>query len=295
MATVTESDVITGVYVVEPAMHGDERGVFVETYRREWFPQGREMIQGNRADRQARLVSSACTTTSTRPTTGTCRTAGARRPPRPAAGSPTDGATLTIDLGAPRRRHPRPPRRVHPARRRPRLRGAHRHDDHLPRRRLLQPRRRARRGVGRSGDRRRLGRRRADPLGARPEESPPPTSTPARRPAGACAPSPPCELFVTGGAGFIGSNYVRHVLGTSDDSVTVFDALTYAGNLDNLRDLDDDPRYRVRQGRHHRPRRRHGRDGRPRRRRPLRRREPRRPLDRVTPTSSCTRTATAPT
>jgi dTDP-glucose 4,6-dehydratase len=51
------------------------------------------------------------------------------------------------------------------------------------------------------------------------------------------------KLFVTGGAGFIGSNYVRHVLGASDDSVTVFDALTYAGNLDNLRGLDDDPRY----------------------------------------------------
>ncbi len=52
MPDVTESDTITGVYVVEPSLHGDERGVFVETYRREWFPQGREMIQGNRADRQ---------------------------------------------------------------------------------------------------------------------------------------------------------------------------------------------------------------------------------------------------
>ncbi len=51
------------------------------------------------------------------------------------------------------------------------------------------------------------------------------------------------KLFVTGGAGFIGSNYVRHVLGSSDDSVTVFDALTYAGNLDNLRDLEEDARY----------------------------------------------------
>lgn len=51
------------------------------------------------------------------------------------------------------------------------------------------------------------------------------------------------RLFVTGGAGFIGSNYVRHVLGTTDDEVTVFDALTYAGNLDNLRGLDDDPRF----------------------------------------------------
>ena len=64
------------------------------------------------------------------------------------------------------------------------------------------------------------------------------------------------RLFVTGGAGFIGSNYVRHVLATSDDQVTVFDALTYAGNLDNLRDLEDDPRLHVREGRHHRPRRR---------------------------------------
>jgi dTDP-glucose 4,6-dehydratase len=49
--------------------------------------------------------------------------------------------------------------------------------------------------------------------------------------------------FVTGGAGFIGSNYVRHILASSDDSVTVFDALTYAGNLDNLRGLDDDARF----------------------------------------------------
>ncbi len=34
------------------------------------------------------------------------------------------------------------------------------------------------------------------------------------------------RLFITGGAGFIGSNYVRYRLGTSDDAVTVFDALT---------------------------------------------------------------------
>src|SRR3954468_11484423 len=48
--------------------------------------------------------------------------------------------------------------------------------------------------------------------------------------------------FVTGGAGFIGSNYVRHVLANTDDEVTVYDALTYAGNLSTLRDIDDDPR-----------------------------------------------------
>jgi dTDP-glucose 4,6-dehydratase len=51
------------------------------------------------------------------------------------------------------------------------------------------------------------------------------------------------RILVTGGAGFIGSNYVHWVLEHSDDSVTVFDALTYAGNLANLRDVEDDARY----------------------------------------------------
>jgi len=51
------------------------------------------------------------------------------------------------------------------------------------------------------------------------------------------------KQLVTGGAGFIGSNYVRWVLANTDDEVTVYDALTYAGNLSTLRDVDDDPRY----------------------------------------------------
>jgi len=50
------------------------------------------------------------------------------------------------------------------------------------------------------------------------------------------------KLFVTGAAGFIGSNYVRWVLANSDDEVTIFDALTYAGNLESIRDLLDDRR-----------------------------------------------------
>jgi dTDP-glucose 4,6-dehydratase len=50
------------------------------------------------------------------------------------------------------------------------------------------------------------------------------------------------RLFVTGAAGFIGSNYVRHVLATTDDSVTIYDALTYAGNRANVADLVDDRR-----------------------------------------------------
>ena len=56
------------------------------------------------------------------------------------------------------------------------------------------------------------------------------------------------RLFVTGAAGFIGSNYVRHVLATSDDQVTVYDALTYAGNLSTLDDVIDDPRVTFVQG-----------------------------------------------
>ena len=50
------------------------------------------------------------------------------------------------------------------------------------------------------------------------------------------------KQFVTGAAGFIGSNYVRHILNTTDHIVTVYDALTYAGNLENIRDLIDDRR-----------------------------------------------------
>ena len=51
------------------------------------------------------------------------------------------------------------------------------------------------------------------------------------------------KLLVTGGAGFIGSNYVRYVLRETDDEVVVYDSLTYAGNLSTLKDVDDDPRY----------------------------------------------------
>ena len=99
MATVTESKEIVGVLLVEPDLHGDERGIFVETYRREWVPRGREMVQGNRGDRdegcvvgfhyhlhqadywyvpfgRARVVLHDLR-----------------------EGSPSDGATLSIDLG----------------------------------------------------------------------------------------------------------------------------------------------------------------------------------------------------
>ena len=52
------------------------------------------------------------------------------------------------------------------------------------------------------------------------------------------------RLVVTGGAGFIGSNFVRFMLRRYDDlEVVNLDKLTYAGNLENLRDVEDDPRY----------------------------------------------------
>jgi dTDP-glucose 4,6-dehydratase len=57
------------------------------------------------------------------------------------------------------------------------------------------------------------------------------------------------RLLVTGGAGFIGSNFVRYVLDATDDvHVTNLDALTYAGNPASLHDVEDSPRYRFVKG-----------------------------------------------
>ena len=52
------------------------------------------------------------------------------------------------------------------------------------------------------------------------------------------------KLLVTGGAGFIGSCFIRHVLNKHPDyQVINLDKLTYAGNIENLDDIKDDPRY----------------------------------------------------
>ena len=51
-------------------------------------------------------------------------------------------------------------------------------------------------------------------------------------------------IIVTGGAGFIGSNFIRQWLASSQEPVINLDKLTYAGNLKSLADLDHNPRYR---------------------------------------------------
>jgi len=57
------------------------------------------------------------------------------------------------------------------------------------------------------------------------------------------------KLLVTGGAGFIGSNFIRHILLTYEDyKIINLDKLTYAGNLENLRDIEKDPRYKFVKG-----------------------------------------------
>src|SRR6478609_1658206 len=56
-------------------------------------------------------------------------------------------------------------------------------------------------------------------------------------------------ILVTGGCGFIGSNFIRHLLWT-DPALRIvnFDCLTYAGNLANLADIADHPRYQFVKG-----------------------------------------------
>ncbi|MBA2282721.1 MAG: dTDP-4-dehydrorhamnose 3,5-epimerase [Actinomycetota bacterium] len=100
MADIERSEQIDGVRIVTPAVHGDERGCFVETYRRQWFPEGREMVQSNRADRTAGCIVGLHYH---------LHQADYWYVPMGRArvvlhdlreGSHTDGATLTLDLGA---------------------------------------------------------------------------------------------------------------------------------------------------------------------------------------------------
>lgn len=101
MADIRPSDVIAGVVIVTPQSHGDDRGRFVETYRREWFESvgGREMVQANRSDKRAGAVVGLHFH---------LRQADYWYVPQGTArvvlhdlraGSPTDGATLALDIG----------------------------------------------------------------------------------------------------------------------------------------------------------------------------------------------------
>ncbi len=51
------------------------------------------------------------------------------------------------------------------------------------------------------------------------------------------------SILVTGGAGFIGSNYVEHILENTQDHIFVLDSLTYAGDLKNLESVSQHPNY----------------------------------------------------
>ena len=55
------------------------------------------------------------------------------------------------------------------------------------------------------------------------------------------------KILVTGGAGFIGSAVIRHIINDTDDIVLNIDKLTYAGNLESLKDIDQSPRYEFQQ------------------------------------------------
>ena len=56
--------------------------------------------------------------------------------------------------------------------------------------------------------------------------------------------------LITGGAGFIGANFVRLAAAGAADTLVVLDALTYAGNLTNIADVVDDRRVPIPQRRH---------------------------------------------
>ncbi len=249
MPTVTESDKIAGVWIVEPAIHGDQRGLFIETYRREWFPNGREMMQGNRANRQAGRAGR----TALPPAPGRLLVRAVRHGPCRAAR----------------------PARGRPHRRRDAVSSTSRGDNHIGV--FIPP------GVahgfaaltdmvitylvdGYYNPADELGVMWNDPaIGAdwgvdRPDPvRPRPDQPAARRPAGR-PPSVLAQMRTRHEA-------VRHrrrrvhrfqlrasLLANTDDEVTVFDALTYAGNLASIRDVARRSPLQLRARRHLRPR-----------------------------------------
>ena len=55
------------------------------------------------------------------------------------------------------------------------------------------------------------------------------------------------KILITGGAGFIGSAVIRHIINNTNDEVLNIDKLTYAGNLESLKEIDQSPRYEFQQ------------------------------------------------
>lgn len=96
-----DSEIINGVSIIIPDVFEDDRGCFIETYRREWFPNSREMIQSNRADRAYGSVVGLHYHLHQADywyvPFGSCRIVlhDLR------VGSPTKGRTLIMDVGAP--------------------------------------------------------------------------------------------------------------------------------------------------------------------------------------------------
>lgn len=99
MTAVEPSPVIAGVVVVRPRSFGDDRGRFVESWRREWVPGSREMVQANRSDKRVGslvgLHFHLFQADYWYVVRGTAR--AALHDLR--SGSPTEGASLTVDMG----------------------------------------------------------------------------------------------------------------------------------------------------------------------------------------------------
>ena len=184
MPNVRESSLIAGVHIVEPTIHGDQRGLFIETYRREWFPNAREMLQGNRSNKQQGALVGLhyhlhqadywyCPVGTIRVVLHDLRDGG-----------PTDGATECFDISGENHLGVYiPPGVAHGFAALTDVVMTYLVDGYY------NPADELGRGVERPGDRRRLGRHRPDPVRARPGRTRcAPTCPPAVGPTGRCAP-----------------------------------------------------------------------------------------------------------
>src|ERR1700691_1151103 len=98
MPELIPSATIDDVLLVRPDVHGDERGRFVESYRRSWFPLGREMVQSNRSEKQAAAVGGLHYHLHKADYCYLLRGKARVVPHDLRQGSPTDGATELVDL-----------------------------------------------------------------------------------------------------------------------------------------------------------------------------------------------------